>query len=181
MNPIRLSICISTLNRGSFIGETLESIISQLTEEVELLILDGASTDNTRQVVESYAARCPLLQYIRLGTGEGFDEKYCRLAELARGQYCWMFADDDLLKPGAVAAVIEATCKDYSLIIVNAEVRTKELSICLQERRVKAVADRVYTPNARDRDQLLADTAVYLTGTNERGHGTLGACSSMSR
>jgi abequosyltransferase len=163
MNPIRLSICISTLNRGSFIGETLQSIISQLTDEVELLILDGASTDNTRQVMESYAARCPRLQYIRLETGEGFDEKYCRLAELARGQYCWMFADDDLLKPGAVAAVLEAIRKDYSLIVVNAEVRTKELSICLQERRVKAVADREYSPNTSDGDQLLADTAVYLT------------------
>ena len=87
MSVIRLSICISTLNRGALLGETLESIIPQLTDEVELLILDGASTDNTQEVVASFAARCSRLRYVRLETGEGFDEKYCRLGELAAGEY----------------------------------------------------------------------------------------------
>ena len=49
-----LSICIATYNRANFIGETLDSIILQLTEDVEVVIVDGASTDNTREVVESY-------------------------------------------------------------------------------------------------------------------------------
>ncbi len=39
----RLTICIPTLNRGSFIGATLESIVSQATDEVEILVMDGGS------------------------------------------------------------------------------------------------------------------------------------------
>jgi abequosyltransferase len=160
---IRLSICISTLNRAEFLAETLESIVPQLSDEVELLILDGASTDNTQEVIASFAARCPRLRHVRLDEGEGFDEKYCRLAELAAGEYCWMFADDDLLKPGSVAAVLEATRKDYSLILVNAEVRSKDLAVCLQPRRVNAQQDRTYSPTPPDFDRLLADTAMYVT------------------
>ena len=160
---IRLSICISTLNRAELLAETLESIAPQITDEVELLILDGASTDNTQEIIAAFAARCPRLRSVRLDKGEGFDEKYCRLAELAAGEYCWMFADDDLLKPGAVAAVLEATRKDYSLIVVNAEVRSKDLAVCLQPRRINFQQDRTYSPTPSDFDHLLADTAMYLT------------------
>jgi glycosyltransferase involved in cell wall biosynthesis len=163
MSTIRLSICISTLNRGEFIGETLASIIPQLTDESELIVLDGASTDNTKEVVEDYAARCPKLNYVRLEQGLGFDEKYCRLVEMARGEFCWLFADDDLLKPGAVVAVLEAIRRDYSLIVVNAEVASKDLGICLQSRRVSSREDRVYSSSQPDRDELLAATCMYLT------------------
>ena len=48
---IRLSICMATLNRAAFIGVMIDSILSQMTEEVELVIVDGASTDGTDQVV----------------------------------------------------------------------------------------------------------------------------------
>ena len=66
MSAPRLSICIATLNRGAFIGETLESIVSQAANEVEIVVVDGASTDNTEDIVRSYAARFPRLRYLRL-------------------------------------------------------------------------------------------------------------------
>jgi abequosyltransferase len=160
---IRLSICISTINRGGLLAETLESIVPELTDEVELLILDGASTDNTQEVVGSFVARSPRVRCVRLEKAGGFDEKYCLLGELAAGEYCWMFADDDLLKPGAVAAVLEATRQDYSLIVVNAEVRSKDLAVCLQPTRINVPQNRAYSPTSTDFDHLLADTAMYLT------------------
>jgi abequosyltransferase len=163
MSPVQLSICIATLNRASFLGETLESIISQATEEVEVVVVDGASTDNTQQVVEEAATRFKRLRYERLAKKGGVDQDYCRAAELASGKFIWLFTDDDLLKPGAIAAVLEATHRDYSLIIVNAEVRSKDLTLCLQPLRVQLSEDRVYSPERPDRDHLLADTGVYLS------------------
>ena len=49
-----VSICIPTLNRGDFISETLDSITSQITNDIEIIILDGGSTDNTKEVVQYY-------------------------------------------------------------------------------------------------------------------------------
>ncbi len=163
MSAVRLSICIATLNRAAFIGETLESIVSQITPEVEIVVVDGASTDNTGEVVKGFASRCPGLRYVRLDQKGGVDQDYCKAVELAQGEYCWLFTDDDLLKPGAIAAVLAATHRDYSLIVVNAEVRTGDLSVCLQARRVRLVQDRIYARTAPERHQLMADAGDYLS------------------
>ena len=163
MNRLRLSICIATLNRAGFIGQTLESILPQVTDEVEVVIVDGASTDGTENVVGRFAERFPNLKYIRLAKKGGVDQDYCQAVELARGEYIWLFTDDDLLKPGAVAAVLEASRQNYSLIIVNAEVRSVDLRELLVPIRIKLEADRVYPPTAPERDQLLADIGHYAS------------------
>ncbi|HTD10297.1 MAG TPA: glycosyltransferase family A protein [Solirubrobacteraceae bacterium] len=106
-SPIRLSICIPTYNFGEFIGETLESILPQVVEGVEVVILDGGSSDNTTEVVEALQARCPALRYHRRAERGGIDRDMARTVELARGEYCWLFSSDDLMKPGAVQRVLE--------------------------------------------------------------------------
>lgn len=161
MIPTKLSICIATLNRGAFIGQTLESIVSQVTDEVEIVIVDGASTDNTPEVVASFAARFPRLNYVRLPQKGGVDRDYDRTVVAAQGEYCWLMSDDDLLKPGALAAVLAAAAGGYSLIVVNAEVRGPDMVEVVEPSRLTLAADRVYPPAAAE--QLLADTATYMS------------------
>lgn len=55
----KLSICIATYNRGKFIGETLDSILVQMEPGVELLVVDGASPDNTPEVMAQYLSLHP--------------------------------------------------------------------------------------------------------------------------
>jgi glycosyltransferase involved in cell wall biosynthesis len=159
----KLSICIATLNRAAFLGGTLDSIISQATEDVEIVIVDGASTDNTEQVVRLYQQQFPRLRYLRLAAKGGVDQDYNRAVELAQSEYCWLMTDDDLLKPGALAAVLEALRGAYGLVIVNAEVRTTDLRQVLVPSRLPFSADRVYQPTEADRERLLAETGDYLS------------------
>jgi len=161
MSQIRLSICIATYNRSAFIGETLESIIPQLTDEVELVLVDGASTDDTEQVVGSYAQRCPQLKYTRLPSKGGVDQDYCKAVELADGEYCWLFTDDDLLMPGAVASVLRQLDKGYSLIVVNAQLMSADLSRVVEKQRLEIHADTVCT--AEDLEGLFDCAVVYLS------------------
>jgi len=163
MSRLQLSICIATLNRAAFIGATLDSIISQATEEVEIVIVDGASTDNTEQVVREYQQQFLHLHYVRLEAKGGVDQDYCRAVELAQGEYCWLMSDDDLLKPGALPVVLAATRDHYGLIIVNAEVCNADLSKLLTPRRLPFNSDRVYQPTEADRHRLLAETGDYLS------------------
>ena len=170
---IILSICIPTLNRGSLIGRTLESILSQVTDEVEVLVVDGGSTDQTKEVVRKFQQDFPLVRYICsrgaptsktdpvCPSGGGFDRDCSLAVEMATGEYCWLFTDDDLMKQGAIAKVIEAISERYDLVIVNAEVRTADLAQLLESSRLRLQRNRVYTPT--ELEILFADTAEYLS------------------
>lgn len=158
---VRLTIAITTRNRADFIGETLDSIIPQLTDDVELLVLDGASTDRTPEIVGDYQRSCPHLRYERQATNNGPDRDFSRSVELAAGEYCWLMADDDLLRPGAVAAVLRAIETGPSLVIVNAEVRNADMSRVLEPRRLPLDADRRYTP--AEWNDFFAHTAAFLS------------------
>ena len=155
-SSLKLSICITTFNRGDLIAATLESIVEQLSEDCELLILDGASTDNTEQVVSEYARRSKYLRYIKQDTNNGLDRDFDRTIELARGEYCWLMCSDDVLKPGAVAAVLQELRQDYSLVVVGMEIRNADLSGLLVARSPNLDGNRVYA--AGDSDRLLLES-----------------------
>ncbi|MBI5903955.1 MAG: glycosyltransferase family 2 protein [Deltaproteobacteria bacterium] len=107
MTTPRLSISIPTYNFGKFIGETLDSILPQVDEEVEVLVVDGASTDDTEEVVRKRQERYPLLEYHRLPRKGGIDRDMAKAVELARGDYVWLFSADDWMAKGALNRVLE--------------------------------------------------------------------------
>jgi glycosyltransferase involved in cell wall biosynthesis len=161
MNEIKLSICMATRNRGAFIGATLETIVSQATDEVEIVVLDGASTDNTEEVIRLYQVRFPQLRYFRQETNMGIDQDFAKAVDLAKGEYCWLFCDDDLLKPGAIRVVLDALRDDYAVVIVNSEVRNADLSKLLEPKRLPIEKNRIY--KSSENDLLLIDSGQYLS------------------
>jgi abequosyltransferase len=102
---VKLSICIPTYNFGRFIGPTLDSIVPQLASGIEIVVLDGGSTDDTPEVVAKYQARHPQIRYVRQDARGGIDRDMARNVELATGDYCWLFSSDDLMVPTALARV----------------------------------------------------------------------------
>lgn len=145
-----LSICIATYNRADYIGETLDSIISQLSDEVEIVVVDGASTDNTQSIMEHYVANCSSLHYIRLPQKGGVDQDFCKAVEYAHGEYCWLFPDDDLFKPGAVQRVLRELRNNHSLVIINANVMNRDFSIEFQPSMLDNTEDEIYQPSDMD-------------------------------
>lgn len=160
----KLSVCIGTFNRARFLDEALASIIPQMTNDCEIVISDNASTDDTQRVVADHAKRFSRLRCMRQEQNMGMDWNFDRVVELARGQYCWLFTDDDVMKPNAVARVLAALRDDPSLIIINAESRNFSLSRVLQRRWLEFDSDRVYGPDELERLFLEMDEAsrVYM-------------------
>ena len=156
-----LSICIATYNRAEFIGETLESIIPQITDEVEIVIVDGASTDNTQKVVHDYIQRAARIRYVLLPVKGGVDHDYNKAVELAQGEYCWLFTDDDLLKPNAISTVLSEVHKEYSLIVVNVQVMNKDLSKVLQLKLIPIDTNEIY--DGSKLEQLFQRVIPYIS------------------
>lgn len=158
---VRLSICIATLNRASFIGKTLDSILSQIQDGIELIVVDGASSDNTAELMEQYCARYPQIVYRRELVNSGVDADYDKAVCYSTGEYCWLMTDDDLLKPGAIERVLAGMEKSPGLIVVNAEVRSEDLSMVMEERRLGFYQDVFYSNSQRN--EFLADVGAYLS------------------
>jgi abequosyltransferase len=108
MSSISLSICIPTYNFGKFIGSTLDSIIPNLKDGVEVVILDGGSTDDTGQVVAQRQRNYPQIKYFPQEKRGGIDRDIAKVVTLAQGDYCWLFSADDIMKPDAVEKVLHA-------------------------------------------------------------------------
>ena len=104
-----LSICIPTYNRAPFLAELLEALLPQLTParpDVELVLSDNASTDETAAVIASFRTRGLPLRISRNEENLGADENFLRCHALARGRYLWLLGDDDLPMPHAIPQLL---------------------------------------------------------------------------
>jgi glycosyltransferase involved in cell wall biosynthesis len=158
---LKLTLAIATRERAGLLAETLDAWLGQLTPEVELLVVDGASRDSTPKVVADRQATSPGLRYVRLERAGGVDRDYDRAVVLAQGEYVWLLSDDDLPQPGAVAAVLAALADRPSLVVVNSRNFDSTLTRPLDDKRLPVEADRVYAPT--DQEGLLAQTGNYLS------------------
>src|SRR5213075_104603 len=102
-----LSICIPTYNFGEFIGDALTSIREQIVADIEILILDGGSTDDTADVVARHQRECGQIRYHRQAVKGGIDADMDQSVRLAHGTYCWLLSADDALAANAVKRIYE--------------------------------------------------------------------------
>jgi glycosyltransferase involved in cell wall biosynthesis len=104
-----LSICILTYNRAATLKETLDSFLPQVMarEDVELMVCDDASPDNTGEFMRVYCERYPRIRYIRHAENLGQDGNIIATIEAAAGEYAMLFSDDDLAPPDFVARLVE--------------------------------------------------------------------------
>lgn len=110
MDKIKLSICIPTYNREHYLRETIDSIVCQLTpdiiDDVELVISDNASIDNTTQLINAYRSKFRNIVYHKSFQNMGADRNYLKVIELANGAYCWFLGSDDNLICGSLKKVL---------------------------------------------------------------------------
>lgn len=114
-----LTIAVPSYNRAGCLRELLSVLTDQLRNEprVEFIISDNASPDETPAVVQEFVARGLCVRYIRNTQNIGPDANFLQCFEQARGKYVWLFSDDDLIVPGAVAKILGyCEAADYDLI-----------------------------------------------------------------
>lgn len=160
-DKFKLSICIATYKRGAYIAQTLDSIIGQLQPNVEIIVVDGASPDNTSEVVERYATQYPCITYYRETENSGVDRDYDKAIQYASGEYCWLMTDDDLMLENAIDSVLEKCDSINDLVVVNALVKDNNLSATYNESLLKITNNGIYT--SKSVNQFYRDCTRYLS------------------
>jgi glycosyltransferase involved in cell wall biosynthesis len=104
-----VSIVIPSYNQGAYIRETIDSTLSQSYRPIEILVLDGASTDDTVSVLRSYTA--PELRWWS-EKDRGVIDAINKGCARARGEIVAVQSSDDVYVPGAIDAIVDAFHSD---------------------------------------------------------------------
>ncbi|MCS5692530.1 glycosyltransferase [Cyanobium sp. FGCU-6] len=108
-----MSVVIPTLNQGDTIEDTLVSILAQdCLDHLEIIVMDGGSTDGTMAVLERYR---PWIHHLITGPDGGQSQAINRGLSLARGDILAWINSDDYYLPGALAAVLQRFGSDPAL------------------------------------------------------------------
>jgi glycosyltransferase involved in cell wall biosynthesis len=97
LSPL-VSIIIPTYNRAYILGETLESVLSQTYGNYEAIVIDDGSSDNTRELVDSFIQRDTRIKYVKQNNA-GVSAARNHGMRIAQGEYLAFLDSDDLWKP----------------------------------------------------------------------------------
>jgi len=113
--PIDLSLCIPTFNRAHLLRGMLRSLDVALQRapnlRCEVVIRDNASRDDTAVVIKWFASR-HITSYSRNAENIGAIRNLLSVVKDARGRYCWMLGDDDLVVPDGLERIADAIAAD---------------------------------------------------------------------
>lgn len=113
----RVSIGLPVRNGANFIRQAIDSILGQTFEDLELVISDNASTDETEAICKRYVERDKRVRYVRSEANVGAARNYNRVVDLARADYFKWAAHDDLLAPAFLERCVEVLDHDHSVVL----------------------------------------------------------------
>jgi glycosyltransferase involved in cell wall biosynthesis len=99
---MKFSICIPNYNYERYLGRTIQSILDQGHDDLEILVSDNASTDGSVGVVQAFGD--PRIRLHVNACNVGFSGNLDRSARMATGELMIMLSSDDLMRGGALAA-----------------------------------------------------------------------------
>jgi abequosyltransferase len=124
LKPPTISICIPTYNRSAYLPEAINSILSQVEEEmedlVEICISDNNSTDSTETVIKSIAANSKVsIRYSRNHKNLGADQNFINVVKMASGKYCLFLGSDDAIVDGCIKTTLSETESGDGVYLFN--------------------------------------------------------------
>ncbi len=117
-----ISILIPAYNHEKFIGKTLDSVLDQTYDNIELCIIDDGSPDSTNQIILDYKPRLETklkkLNYLSQ-KNSGTLKTLNKCIEMACGDYYFLFSSDDLILPNAIETLVNSaiTSPEHAMIV----------------------------------------------------------------
>lgn len=112
----KISVITATYNQGPYIRDTIESVIKQNYPNVEHIIIDGCSTDDTMAIVDRYADH---LAYVVSEKDRGQSHAINKGMARATGDILTWLNSDDMLAPGALFSIALAWWRSKADLIVG--------------------------------------------------------------
>ncbi|MFN0104624.1 MAG: glycosyltransferase family 2 protein [Bryobacteraceae bacterium] len=155
-----VSVTLVTYNSGRFIKKCLESVLAQKYSDLELIVIDNASTDGTIDILEQFEARC-LIVYN--DENVGFAAAQNQAINMSRGEWVLTLNPDVLLMPGFIQQLVEAGQIHPRIGAVCGKLLTIKSTFEMPAKPVIDSTGMYFTPMLRhlDRGSQLPDGGEY--------------------
>ncbi len=102
-----VSIITPSYNSAKFIGKTIESVLDQIYQNWEMIIVDDVSPDNSNKIIEEYSKKDTRIKLIKLEQNSGAAVARNRAIKESKGRYIAFLDADDMWKPEKLEKQIE--------------------------------------------------------------------------
>lgn len=109
-HPLVTIICLC-YNHERFLKEALDSVLAQTYPNLEMIVVDDMSTDNSAAIIQEYIQKFPQINYISTGVNVGNCRAFNMGWRASKGEFVIDFATDDVLLPDRVEKQVEAFVK----------------------------------------------------------------------
>lgn len=115
-----ISLCIPTFNRAQFLKATLESIVAQeafyATNDVEIVIADNRSDDNTEEIVTHFMQRFPdKISFRKNPVNIGPEKNFHLALSMGRGEFLKLHNDSLLVRDGSLGEIVKVVKASVNL------------------------------------------------------------------
>jgi glycosyltransferase involved in cell wall biosynthesis len=119
-----VSVVMANFNGSAYLREAIESVQNQTLRDLEIIVSDDASSDNSIQIVEQLKdsdLRIRLVQADRIqgNCNKGPGAARNRAIEVARGEWIAIMDSDDLMHPERLAILVEAATRDHADLVAD--------------------------------------------------------------
>lgn len=109
-----VSILTPAYNRASYLDETIRSVLNQNYTNLDYIVLDDGSTDNTMEVIRKYEATVRYVSHENMGETRTVNKGFA----MAQGEIIGIVNSDDPLLPGAIAAAVDLMTRRPEVVVV---------------------------------------------------------------
>lgn len=117
MRKALVSICMPVYNGERYLKECLDSVLSQTYENIEIVVVDDGSSDNSSSIVEEYARKDNRISLHRNEKNLGLVGNWNRCMELAKGEWIKFVFQDDLVTSDCIEKMVKGA--EEHMIIVS--------------------------------------------------------------
>ncbi len=113
-----VSVIVPNYNHGRFLKQRIDSVLDQTFQDFELIILDDKSTDNSRDIIETYASNNKIthIEYNEINSGNTF-KQWKKGLQIARGKFIWIAESDDYADSQLLTTLMQPFNKHSDLIV----------------------------------------------------------------
>lgn len=110
-----VSIVLCTYNGEQFLKQQLDSLINQTYPYLEIIIVDDKSTDDTKEILESYAAEHPFIKLFFNESNLGYNKNFEKAISLSSGDYISICDQDDIWYNKKIKTLVNAIGNNWAV------------------------------------------------------------------